>query len=256
VTTDVRGRVAIVTGASSGIGRATAELLADAGARVMAVARSKDRLAELSSRDGIDHVATSIETPEACGHVVEQTRRRLGPVSILVCSAGRGGHHDQPVWDQTLEGWRATMAVNLDAPFVLAKACARDMRELGWGRIVMVSSTAGEIGAPALGPYCASKHGLIGLARSVAHDVGTFGGTCNAVLPGWVRTPIADADVEREAAARGVSTAQVWAEHDASYPRGRSLEAVEVARVIAWLTSDDAAAVNGEALTVALGGVW
>ena len=256
MTTGLDGRVALVTGASSGIGRATAELLADAGARVMAVARSQDRLAELSSRGGIEHIARSLETPDACEEVVEETRRRLGPVSILVCSAGRGGHHDRPIWDQTLEGWRETMAVNLDAPFVLARACARDMGELAWGRIVMVSSTAGEIGAPALAPYCASKHGVIGLARSVAHDVGTFGGTCNAVLPGWVRTPIADADVEREAAARGVTTAQVWDEHDASYPRGRSLEAIEVARVIAWLASDDAAGVNGEALTVALGSVW
>ena len=148
------------------------------------------------------------------------------------------------------------MAINLDAPFVLSRACARDMRALGWGRIVMVSSTAGAIGAPALGPYCASKHGVIGLARSVAHDVGTFGGTCNAVLPGWIRTPIADADVAREAAARGVTTDQVWAEHDASYPRGRSLEPIEVAKVIAWLATDDAAGVNGEALTVALGSVW
>ncbi|HSL11001.1 MAG TPA: SDR family oxidoreductase [Actinomycetota bacterium] len=249
-------RVALVTGASSGIGLATAELLAAAGARVMGVGRSEERLADLAARTGAATIARSLDTSEACDDVVAETRHRLGPIDILVCSAGRGGHHDDPIWEQSLEGWRATMAVNLDAPFVLTKAAAADMRNGGWGRIVYVSSTAGEVGAPALGPYCASKHGVIGLARSVAHDIGTFGATCNAVLPGWVRTPIADADVEREAAARGLAPDAVWAEHDASSPRGRSLDAVEVARVIAWLVSDEAAGVNGEALTVALGGVW
>jgi NAD(P)-dependent dehydrogenase (short-subunit alcohol dehydrogenase family) len=252
----VEGRVALVTGASSGIGLATAELLAAAGARVMGVARSEERLADLSARTGAETLARSLDRPEVCDEVVAETRRRLGPIGILVCSAGRGGHLDDPIWDQSLDGWRATMAVNLDAPFVLTKASSLDMRDRAWGRIVYVSSTAGEVGAPALGPYCASKHGVIGLARSVAHDVGRFGGTCNAVLPGWVRTPIADADVEREAATRGVTPDEVWAEHDASYPRGRSLEAIEVARVIAWLVSEEAAGVNGQALTVALGAVW
>jgi NAD(P)-dependent dehydrogenase (short-subunit alcohol dehydrogenase family) len=254
--TGVGGKVALVTGASSGIGLATAELLTHAGARVMGVGRSEERLADLAERTGARTIARSLDTPEACDDVVAETRSGLGRIDILVCSAGRGGHHDDPIWEQSLEGWRATMAVNLDAPFVLTKAAAADMRMAGWGRIVYVSSTAGEVGAPALGPYCASKHGVIGLARSVAHDIGAFGATCNAVLPGWVRTPIGDADVHREAAARGVRPDAVWAEHDASYPRGRSLDAIEVARVIAWLVTDDAAGVNGEALTVALGGVW
>lgn len=254
--TDVEGRVALVTGASSGIGLATAELLAAAGAKVMAAARSEERLADLSARTGVAYVARSLDTPEGCDEVVAETRRRLGPVEILVCSAGRGGHEDAPIWAQSLEGWRTTMAVNLDAPFLLTKACAADMREGGWGRIVLMSSTSGEVGAPSQGPYTASKHGVIGLARSVAHDVGTFGGTCNAVLPGWVRTPMADGAARREARERGVTVEDVWAGYDASYPRGRSLDPLEVAHVIAWLVSEEAAGVNGQALTVALGSVW
>lgn len=222
----------------------------------MAVGRSEERLAALSEETGVDQLVCSLETPEGCAMAVAETRRRLGPISILVNSAGRGGHHDLAIWDQDLVGWRATLAVNLEAPFVLSHLCAADMRELGWGRIVMVSSTAGRVGAPALGAYCASKHGVIGLARSIAHDVGFFGGTCNTVLPGWVRTPMADDDVRREATERGIDPDQVWAEHDASYPRGRSLEAIEVARMIAWLASEDAAGVNGEAIGVALGGLW
>lgn len=249
-------RVALVTGASSGIGRATATLLAARGEQVMAVARSEERLADLGEAAGVEYLARSLDSPEACEEVVAETRRRLGPVTILVNSAGRGGHHDLPIWEQNLDGWRQTLSLNLDIPFLLSHLCSQDMREQGWGRIVMVSSTAGEVGAPALGAYCASKHGVIGLARSIAHDVGQFGGTCNAVLPGWVRTPIGDADVRREATARGITFDEVWAEHDALYPRGRALEADEVAQAIAWLTTDEAAAVNGEAITVAQGSVW
>ena len=89
-----------------------------------------------------------------------------------------------------------------------------------WGRIVMISSTAGQVGATSLGPYCASKHGVIGLMRSVAHDVAPFGITCNAVLPGWVRTEMAERDAERRAGELGVDVETVWAERAAEYPVG------------------------------------
>jgi NAD(P)-dependent dehydrogenase (short-subunit alcohol dehydrogenase family) len=253
---DLEGRVALVTGASSGIGRASAVLLAERGARVMAIGRDRERLRALSDEAGVETIAASLDDPAACGAVVASTTERLGPVSILVNSAGRGADADRPIWEQSLEGWRTTMAINLDAPFLLSRLCAVQMRELGWGRIVIVSSTAGEIGAPSMAPYCASKHGVLGLMRSVAQDVGTFGGTCNAVLPGWVKTAMADVYVQREADERGVALEDMWASHDAEYPRGAVLQPDEVARVIVWLATDEAAAVNGEALTVALGGLW
>jgi NAD(P)-dependent dehydrogenase (short-subunit alcohol dehydrogenase family) len=249
------GRLAVVTGASSGIGRATAALLAERGARVLAVGRDTGRLADVARETGADTLAVSLETPQACEAVFERARR-LGPVAILVNNAGRAGHHDQPIWQQSREDWRLTMAVNLDAPFELTKLAAQDMRGLGWGRIVMVSSTAGEVGAPAMAPYCASKHGMIGLMRSVAQDVGTFGATCNAVLPGWVRTGMAQRDAEKEAARRGISVEAVWAERAKGYPAGRVLEPEEIARVIAYLASDEAGGINGEAVTVSLGSVW
>jgi NAD(P)-dependent dehydrogenase (short-subunit alcohol dehydrogenase family) len=253
---DLSGRVALVTGASSGIGQATAKLLATRGARVMAVARDAKRLGDLARATGVEIHAVSLETAEGCSQAIEETRQRLGPIAILVNNAGRAGYMDHAIWEETADNWRQTMAVNLDAPFELTRLAAQDMHDMGWGRVIMVSSTAGEVGAPAMSAYCGSKHGLIGLMRSVAQDVGKFGGTCNAVLPGWVRTEMAERDAEAEAARRGLTVAQVWAERAAAYPIGRVLQPEEIARVIAFLASADAGAINGEALTVAFGGLW
>jgi NAD(P)-dependent dehydrogenase (short-subunit alcohol dehydrogenase family) len=253
---DFGGRVALVTGASSGIGRATAALLAARGARVMAVARSEARLAELAKETGVDVLALGLETPEACAQAIAETRRRLGPVAILVNNAGRGGFLDLPIWEEERENWRATLALNLDTPFELTRLAARDMKEMGWGRVIMVSSTAGEVGAPAMSAYCASKHGLLGLMRAAAQDLARIGATCNAVLPGWVRTEMAEQDAVRESGRRGISVAQVWAEREASYPGGKVLEPLDVARVIAFLASEDAGAVNAEAVTVSHGSLW
>jgi NAD(P)-dependent dehydrogenase (short-subunit alcohol dehydrogenase family) len=180
----------------------------------------------------------------------------MGPIAILVNSAGRGAYLDRPIWEQSSEDWRTTMAINLDAPFELTKAAAQDIRQLGWGRVVMISSTAGEVGAPAMSPYCASKHGVIGLMRSVAQDLAPFGATCNAILPGWVRTEMAERDAEHEAARRGLSIAAVWAERAATNPAKRVLEPEEIAKVVGFLVSEEAAGINGETITVSLGSLW
>ena len=250
-----RGRVALVTGASRGIGMATARLLAARGAKVMATGRDDTLLAPLRA-EGVETLALGLETPEACARAVEETRRRLGPITILVNSAGRGGHVDSPIWDETFENWRTTMAINLDSPFELTRLVSRDIRKEGWGRVVMVSSTAGDIGAPAMAPYCASKHGILGVMRSVAMDLAKVGGTCNAVLPGWVKTTMADDAAVVEARQRGITVEQIWAERAASYPNGRVLEPEDIARAIAYLCGTDAAAINGEAIRVSHGSLW
>jgi NAD(P)-dependent dehydrogenase (short-subunit alcohol dehydrogenase family) len=249
-------RAALVTGASRGIGRATALALARTGARVLAVGRSAEPLEELGQQDGIDPIVASIDTSEGCAWVAAEARRRAGPTTILVNNAGRGGWNDRPIWEQDREGWRASMAVNLDAPFELTRLLVGDMVDARWGRIVMISSTAGQVGAPAMSPYCASKHGLIGLMRSVAQDVAAHGVTCNAVLPGWVRTEMAERDAELEAERRGLTPEQVWAERAAQNPAGRVAEPEEIADVVAYLASDAASAVNGEAITASLGSPW
>jgi NAD(P)-dependent dehydrogenase (short-subunit alcohol dehydrogenase family) len=130
------------------------------------------------------------------------------------------------------------------------------MCERGFGRLVFTSSTAGEKAERSGSAYTASKHGVIGLARAIAQDAGPFGVTSNAVLPGWVRTVMAERSAKVEAERRGISVEDVWRERAAIYPQKRVLEPREVAQVITFLCSDAAAGVNGEAITVALGGIW
>src|SRR5713226_5048319 len=135
---DLAGRVALVTGASSGIGRGTALMFASRGAHVLAVARSKERLAALrTEHEGIAVAAISLVEPDGCTRAVEKARE-LGPVAILVHAAGLGGYLGRPIWEETWEAWRATMALNLDAAFELSRLVVPDMMSTGWGRIVML----------------------------------------------------------------------------------------------------------------------
>jgi NAD(P)-dependent dehydrogenase (short-subunit alcohol dehydrogenase family) len=250
------GRIALVTGASSGIGRATAIELAARGLRVMATARRKDLLKELARQTGASYVACPLETPDGPEKIMEETRRRLGPVEVLINNAAIGTADDGSVLETPFEAWRQTMGMNLDAQFRLTQLAAHDMAGRGWGRVVMVSSTAGQVGGANMVSYCASKHGLLGLMRAAAMDLARHGVTCNAVLPGWVRTPAAERSASEEALSRGVEVEEVCAERAASYPAGRLVTAAEVAHTIAFLASEQASGISGEAITVALGGLW
>jgi NAD(P)-dependent dehydrogenase (short-subunit alcohol dehydrogenase family) len=148
------------------------------------------------------------------------------------------------------------MRVNLDGPFHLSRLVLPGMVQRRFGRIVYTSSTAGLIAETAGCAYTASKHGLLGLMRSVAVDAGAFGVTANAVLPGWVRTEMAERSALQEAKDRGITTDQVWEERAALYPAGRVATPREVAEMIAFLASEESSGVSGEAIRVALGSVW
>jgi 3-hydroxybutyrate dehydrogenase len=248
----MNGRVALVTGGGRGIGREAALLLAAAGARVMIAARTVGELTAV----GLEYVAADLGTTAGCALAVAETERRLGPIDLLVVNHGIGSAHERLVWEQDPEVWRQTMRINLDGPFELARLTVGGMCRRGFGRVVFTSSTAGEKAERSGSAYTASKHGLIGLARAVAQDAGPFGVTSNAVLPGWVRTAMAERSAATEAERRGVTVEQVWRERAAIYPQNRVLEPREVAQVIVFLCSDAAGGVNGEAITVALGGIW
>lgn len=245
----VEGQVAIVTGAGRGIGRATAELLATRGAHVMAVSRSQNELKTL----GLAYVVADLGKQEECVRAVKETLDRLGPVSILVCNHGIGSAHERLVWEQDPEVWKETMRINLDSPFYLSQLVLKDMIKNGYGRMVFTSSTAGQVAEYAGSAYTSAKHGLLGLMRSIVQDASQYGVTSNAVLPGWVRTKMAETSAETEARERGITTKEVWEERGALSPAGRVVTPEEVAQVIAFLASEEASGLNGEAITVALG---
>ncbi len=247
----VEQKVALVTGAGRGIGLAAARLLAARGARVMCVARSA---AELSAT-GLDHVSADLGTLQGCEQAVDVTEQKLGPVDILVCNHGLGSAHERLLWEQTPEIWRQTMSINLDGPFYLTRRVMGSMVQRGFGRLVYTSSTAGLAAEHKGSAYSASKAGLLGLMQSAAQDGGAHGITANAVLPGWVKTEMADRSAQAEADQRGVSPSQVWQERAALYRAGRVVTPEEVAEMIAFLASEEASGVSGESIRVALGSV-
>jgi NAD(P)-dependent dehydrogenase (short-subunit alcohol dehydrogenase family) len=252
------GRVALVTGAGRGMGRAAALALADAGARVMAVSRTADELSALEREsERITTVSVSLATPEGCHQAVAETQRRLGPVDILVNNAGVGSVRERPIWEQDPAFWYESIAVNLHAAFELIRLTTRDMIARSWGRIVVVSSTAGLYAeSPSDSAYTTGKHGVIGLVRAAALDLAPHGVTCNAVCPGWVRTEMADVSARVQAERRGISPEDVWAERAQTYAAGRVVEMDEITETILFLASPQASGISGEAIRVALGNLF
>ena len=248
----VDGRVAMVTGGGRGIGLATANLLASRGARVICIARSEVEL----KAAGHEYVVADLGTVQGCEQAVAEAEEKLGPSDIFVCNHGIGSAHERVVWEQDPETWVESLRVNLDGPFYLSRLLLRGMTERGYGRVVYTSSTAGLLAEPAGSAYNSSKHGLLGLMRSVSLDGGPYGVTANAVLPGWVRTEMAERSANQEAKDRGLTVAEVWDERAALYPAGRVVEPEEVAEAIAFLAAEESSGISGEAIRVALGSVW
>jgi NAD(P)-dependent dehydrogenase (short-subunit alcohol dehydrogenase family) len=248
----VEGRVALVTGAGRGIGRAVVELLTARGAQVVGVSRSEDELASL----GVEYTVADLGTREGCALAVEETERRVGPIDILICNHGIGSAHERVIWEQDAKVWSEMMQINLDGPSHLSRLVLQGMVERRYGRLVYTSSTAGLVAEHAGSAYTASKHGLIGLMRAVAQDAGAHGVTANAVLPGWVRTEMAERSARAEAEERGSTVEQVWEDRAALYPPGRVATPKEVAEMIAFFASEESSGVSGEAVRVALGSVW
>jgi NAD(P)-dependent dehydrogenase (short-subunit alcohol dehydrogenase family) len=220
--------VVVVTGGTRGIGAAVAARFEGAGDRVTALGR-------------VDCDVTDEADVAACFD-------RIGPVDVLVNNAGVSASAD--VARTTLDDWRGQMDVNATGAFLCTRAVLAGMRERDRGRIVTVASTAGLEGAKYTSAYTASKHAAVGLMRAVAAEVAGTGVTANAVCPGFVRTDMTAASVERIVATTGRTESEAEAAIASTGPLGRLLEPEEVAFAVAFLAAPEAGAINGQTLVV------
>ncbi|MDI6623142.1 MAG: SDR family oxidoreductase [Brevundimonas sp.] len=247
------GHHAVVTGAGSGIGRATAERLAEAGCQVTLIGRHIGRLNETADRIGDPAFAApaDVTDPDALAAAIEVGRDRFGPIDILINNAGAAT--SAPFLKTDADAFRAMLALNLEAPAEAARLVLPGMLTRRWGRIVNVASTAGLKGYAYVSAYVAAKHGLVGLTRALALEVAAKGVTVNAVCPGFTETDLVAKSIESIIAKTGRSEEEARAALAASNPQGRLITPDEVAQTIVWLCGDGASGINGAAVPVAGG---
>jgi meso-butanediol dehydrogenase / (S,S)-butanediol dehydrogenase / diacetyl reductase len=241
------GRVAIVTGASSGIGEATARLLAAEGARVVVTARRREPLERVAEETNGVAVAGDAAEPAHARDAVEAAVRTFGGVDVVVSNAATG--YGVGVADVEDAEWTRTIETNLGDAMRISRGAIPSMLERGGGSIVFVSSVLGLFASTASAAYGTSKTALIGLARSIAVDYGPRGVRANVVCPGWVATPMGDRAMRALAEARTGSVLDAYREATRHVPLRRAATPEEIARCIAFLASDDASIVTGAVLT-------
>jgi len=238
----LEGKIALVTGATRGLGKATAERLASEGATVVLTGRDAAKAQEVAcaiEANGAKALGLPLEVGDAasCEALLSEIEKRLGPVDILVNNAGIT--RDTLLLRMDEEAWDEVLRVNLTGAYRLAKGVLRGMMKKRWGRIINISSIVGLIGNPGQTNYAASKAALIGFTKSLAREVASRGITVNAVAPGFIQSDMTDAlsPEQRERLAEKI-------------PMGRIGRPEEVASCVAFLASDDAGYITGHTLVV------
>ncbi|HET9309631.1 MAG TPA: SDR family NAD(P)-dependent oxidoreductase [Actinomycetota bacterium] len=236
---ELTGKVAVVTGAGSGIGEACAGLMAARGAKVLVAdidAGQAEGVAKAITADGGEALAFSVDVtdPAAVEGMVATAVGELGGLDIGVNNAGIGGA-SSATGDYPVDGWRTVMSVNLDGVFYCAREEIRAMRERGGGSIVNMASILGAVGFANSVAYVSAKHGVVGLTKNAALEHAADGIRVNAVGPGFIRTPLVESSMDAEALAF----------LEGLHALGRLGTSEEVAELVAWLASDAASFVTG-----------
>ena len=249
---------AVVTGGGRGIGAACAGALAEAGARVLLAARSKDQVeavADALRAAGHDAHATTCDVSAEgdVARLASVAAKLLGDVDILVNNAGIAP--SAPVRSETLEQWERTLAVNATGTFLCTRAFLPAMAARGRGRVVNIASISSKVGAPYIASYAASKHAVLGFTRSVALEVAAAGVTVNAICPGYVDTPMTDLALARMGEKTGRSPEELRQHLRSQSPQGRIITVEEVAFLALTLCDERARGINGQAIVIDGGGV-
>jgi 3-hydroxybutyrate dehydrogenase len=256
----LQGRTAIVTGSTSGIGQGIANALAEAGANIVLngfgeAAAIEAQRAALAERTGVKvrYHAADMTRPEEIAAMVGETEAALGAVDILVNNAGI--QHTANVEDFPVDRWDAVIAINLSSSFHSIRAALPGMKRRGWGRVINIASAHGLVASVQKVAYIAAKHGVVGLTKVVALENAGNGVTCNAICPGWVKTPLVEKQIAARAARDGIAVEQ--AAHDLlieKQPSGRFTTIEQLAGAAVFLCSP--AADNMTGTTMTLDGGW
>lgn len=240
-------RVAIITGGGSGIGRATAIELAGAGNGVVVVGRRPGPIEEVAAATGGLAVSVDLTSPGSCDEVLARTLERFGRVDSLILNAGIT--REGPFADTSDDDWEAMLSTNLVTAARLARSVIPAFTRPG-AAIVSVASVAAIRSNALMAGYSASKAGLVALTQSIAVEYGDQGVRANAVCPGWVRTEMADAELDAVARKRGLTLADAYQLATSLVPMRRAAQPVEIARMVAFLASPAASYITGAVIPI------
>jgi 3-hydroxybutyrate dehydrogenase len=253
-------RVALITGGGRGIGRAVAFAFAREGANIAVAARTTEQVEtvaqEIRKECGAVALPLSCDVSDAqsVASMVEEVERAFGRgVDILVNNAGIA--ESSPLVKTSDELWNRHLSINLSGTFYCTRAALPAMIERGWGRVINIASIAGKTGAPYIAAYSASKHGVLGLTRSVALEVATKGVTVNAICPGYVETDMTERAVENITAKTGKPADEARAVLEQMSPQRRLVTPEEVAALALLLASEEGRGINGQAINIDGGSV-
>jgi 3-hydroxybutyrate dehydrogenase len=250
------GRVALITGSTSGIGLGILEQMAAAGASVVMnglgdATQIEGELQRIRGAHDVEaiYIAANLMEPKACAEMIAGTEARFGKVDILVNNAGI--QHVAPIESFPPEKWDAIIALNLSSAFHAIRASFAGMKARGWGRVINVASAHGLVASPFKSAYVAAKHGIVGLTKTVALEGAEFGITANAICPGYVWTPLVERQIADQATSHGISRERVIKEVLlAQQPNKRFAQSSEIGALAVFLAGDAAQSITGTALPV------